>query len=582
MAQYILGISAFYHDSAVVLLKDGEIVSASHEERFTRKKHDSSFPEKSAFFCLKKAKITASDLEAVVFYDKPWLKFERIIKNFLEVFPRGFWQFSKALPLWLHQKLFIKKIISKTLGINSNKIFFSDHHLSHSLSSVCTSPFKESAVLTLDGVGEFATTSLGVYENNKFKKLLEIHYPHSLGLLYSTITGFLGFKVNSAEYKVMGLAPYGKDSFKEEVRKLVNLYEDGSFSLNLKYFEFQYGKKMWSKNLEKLFGKSRKPETELTQRDFDLAYSLQKLTEEIILNLVKFAKKKTNKNNLCLAGGVALNCVANGKILKSKIFDDIYIKPASGDAGGAIGAAYAYFLDKGGKIINKDYFNPYLGSDFSKAEIKEFLDKKKIVYRDLKTDEDCISNIAKKIKGNNVIGWFQGRTEFGPRALGNRSILADARNYDNWQKVNLKIKFREDFRPFAPTCLEEELNNYFDLKKPSPYMLLTAQVKSKNIPAVTHKDNSARIQTINEKQNPKYYKLIKKFYELTSCPVIINTSFNVRSEPIVNSPEDAFNTFINTEMDYLVLDNFIIKKTENLKFVSEKMKKKHLAKFVLD
>jgi carbamoyltransferase len=583
--RYILGISAYYHDSAAAIIKDGKTIAAAHEERFTRKKHDASFPKQAIHYCLKAANIELEDLEAIVFYDKPFLKFERLLKTYLKTFPFGFTQFLQSIPIWLKSKLFLRQKIAKKLNIKEEKIFFSEHHISHAASACFTSSFSECAALTVDGVGEFATTSIGKYKNGKLTILKEIHFPHSLGLLYSTITGYLGFKVNSAEYKVMGLAPYGKDTFSKEVRQLVEIHNDGSFSLNMKYFDFEGGLKMHSKKLEKLFGApARISESDMSEREFNIAHSLQKLTEELMLGLAKEALKATGSKNLTLAGGAALNCVANGKILEEKICDDIYIQPAAGDAGGALGAALYYHHQtyKNTTEQTAKTFSPYLGPKFSDVKIKGFLENTKASYTQLSSDKDCCKQVATLIDGDNVIGWFQGQAEFGPRALGNRSIIADARNKNNWQKVNLKIKFRESFRPFAPSVLEERLNDYFDIDRPSPYMLLVANVKTKDIPAVTHVDNSARIQSVNKEQNPKYYQLIKEFEKNTGCGVIINTSFNVRSEPIVLTPQDAWNVFINTEMDYLVLGNFLIKKENNLSFVDKELKEKHLDQFELD
>ncbi len=582
--KYILGISAFYHDSAAVLLKDGEIISASQEERFTRKKHDESFPKNAIDFCLDYAGISMEDIDTVVFYEKPFLKFERILKSFLCTWPFGFLQFIKAVPIWLKNKLFIKTKIKKYLNIAEEKIFFSEHHISHAASSVYTSPFKESAILVIDGVGEFATTSIGIFKDGKIEMLKEIEYPDSLGLLYSTITGYLGFKVNSAEYKVMGLAPYGEPKYLDKMKKLIHIYEDGSFKLNMKYFKFEKGLRMYSRSLEKLFDEpARKQEGKLNKKHFDIASSLQAITEEIVLNLAIHTKEITNFDNLCISGGVALNCVANGKILKSQIFKNIYIQPASGDAGGALGAALYYWYKNEQIQWNPlNYFSPYLGPSFSEEKIHEFLESKKIKYKKFKNSEECCKEVAKLINGENVVGWFQNRSEFGPRALGNRSIIADARNKDNWKKVNLKVKFRESFRPFAPSVLEERIKDYFDLEKVSPYMLLTAPVKTKNIPAVTHVDNSARIQSVNKEQNLKYYELIKEFEKLTGCGVVINTSFNVRGEPMVNTPKEAFQAFVNTEMDYLVMENFLLDKKENLRFIDSELKEKYIGQFELD
>jgi carbamoyltransferase len=584
MSRYVLGISAFYHDSSAVLVKNDIVLYGAHEERFTRKKHDSEFPKNAISFCLKEAGISAQDLEAVVFYDKPLLKFERIIKTALLSFPFGFSQFLQSIPVWLSQKLHIRSFIAKELDISPQKIFFTTHHLSHAGSAAYTSPFNSCAVLTLDGVGEFATTSISHMKNGILQEKQEIHFPHSLGLLYSTLTAFLGFKVNSAEYKVMGLAPYGKNIFEKEMNELISFHDDGSFSLNMKYFSFERNLSMYSKKLATLFKISpREPESKLLQVHFDIAHSLQKITEKAVLRLVKKAQEITGEESLALAGGVALNCVANEQIVKSGLFKNVYIQPASGDAGGALGAAL-YYIHTHLKVpyTPKEYFSPYLGPKYSQEEILSFLDEIGASYEVLSSDEECIKKASECISGDTVIGWFQGREEFGPRALGNRSIIADARNFSNWKKVNLKIKFREDFRPFAPTCLEEDMEEFFDLSCSSPYMLLTAPVKKTTIPAVTHKDNSARIQSVSLSQNPKYYALIQAFKEKTGVGVIINTSFNVRSEPIVLTPQDAWNTFINTAIDYLFLENVYIKKSDNLRFVDIEAQKKHLSQFELD
>ncbi|HPO05492.1 MAG TPA: carbamoyltransferase [Candidatus Gracilibacteria bacterium] len=579
---YILGISAFYHDSAAALICEGEIIAAAHEERFTRKKHDDSFPQQAINYCLKEAGIEGKDISTVVFYEKPFLKFERLMTNVLATWPRGFNQYIKAIPLWLKQKLWLRSDISKKLGIPKTQIYFTTHHLSHAASSYFTSPFQDAAILTVDGTGEMATTMISKGEGNKLTPLLEIGFPHSLGLLYSTLTGYLGFKVNSAEYKVMGLAPYGKDSFHEEMRKLVEVFDDGSIRLNMKYFAFDRGLKMHSTALEKLFGgPARESESNLGQREFDIAHSLQVLTNEIMLKLAQKAKEVTGSSNLCLAGGVALNCVANEVVLKSGIFKNMYIQPASGDAGGALGAALQYWY-RDHNFSGMDFFSPYLGPQFSREDIQDFLDKRQIAYQDLGDDENCCTTVAKLIDGINVIGWFQGRMEFGPRALGNRSILADARRAENWQRVNLKIKFRESFRPFAPTVMEEKREEYFDIQVHSPYMLLTAPVKVKDFPAITHVDNSARLQSVSKTENPKYHRLLEKYLAQSGVGCFINTSFNVRSEPIVCTPQDAFNVFINTDMDYLVLGNFLIAKKENLKFIDEISQARYLQQFELD
>lgn len=557
---YILGISCFYHDAAACLLKNGKVIAAAEEERFTRKKHDSEFPKKAISYCLKEARIKVQDIDYIGFYDKPLLKFERILLTYISTFPRGYKAFKAAVSIWIKRKLWTREIIRKELDYKG-KIYFIEHHLSHAASSFLVSPFKEAAILTIDGVGEWATATLGKGKENKVELTHELRFPHSLGLLYSAFTYYLGFKVNDGEYKIMGLAPYGKPVYFDKIIKnLLDLKEDGSFKLNMDYFAYHYGDVATNNKFHDLFeGSPRKSETELTQKHKDIAASIQKATEEIVLRMVNHLYKKTKLKNLCLAGGVALNCVANGRILKETPFKNIFIQPAAGDDGGAVGAAafiYHSILKNQREFI---WENTYWGPKFSNKEIQDYLEKNNILFKEY-SDQEIAKIGAKLIADQKIIGWFQGRMEFGPRALGSRSILADAQNKENWQKVNLKIKFRESFRPFAPTVLEEESNKYFDLNCPSPYMLLVSQVKKKNIPAVTHVDNSARIQTIDRKDNPLYHGLIKEFQRLSGCPVIINTSFNVRSEPIVCTPHDAFLCFMKTEMDYLVLGNFLIDK----------------------
>ncbi len=571
---YILGISCFYHDAAACLLKNGQIIAAAEEERFSRQKHDSEFPSQAISFCLKQGGITIKDIDYVGFYDKPLLKFERILLTYIATFPKSYRAFRNAVAVWLKKKLWVKEIIRKELNYQG-EIYFIEHHLAHAASSFLVSPFAEAAILTIDGVGEWATTTCGEGKDNKINLRQEIKFPHSLGLLYSAFTAYLGFKVNDGEYKVMGLAPYGQPIYYQQiVDNLITIKDDGSFKLNLEYFSYHYSFKTTNKKFDDLFGgPPRQPEGELTQAHKDIAASIQKVTEEIILKIVYHLYQKTRLPNLCLAGGVALNCVANGRILRETPFKNIFIQPAAGDSGGAVGvAAYIYYsiLDH-----QRDFVWPhaYWGPEFSNLEIKNYLEKNKIPFIEYPTDI-LIKKTAELIAEQKVIGWFQGRMEFGPRALGNRSILADARNKENWQKVNLKIKFRESFRPFAPSVLEEENSQYFDLNIPSPYMLLVAQVKSPNIPAVTHVDNSARIQTVNQRDNPLYYNLLKEFQRLTGCPVIINTSFNVRGEPIVCTPHDAFLCFMKTEMDYLILGNYFLDKkkmTNNFKEESEKI-----------
>lgn len=558
---YILGISCFYHDSAAALLKNGEIIAAAQEERFTRKKHDDSFPKNAIEFCLSHAGITKDDLHSIAYYEKPFIKFERLLKTYIKTWPRSYISFLKAMSVWLKQKLWIPSIIRKELDYEGD-VYYIEHHLSHAASSFFASPYDDAAILTLDGVGEFATATYGVGEGNDIKILKEIHFPHSLGLLYSAFTYYLGFKVNSAEYKVMGLAPYGEPKFIDEVYKLIDVKEDGSFKLNMKYFSYEHGLTMTSGNFNNLFGSPpRKPETKLTQRDFDIARSLQYVLEEIVLKITGHIKKETGKENLCMAGGVALNCVANGRILRESPFKGIYIQPAAGDAGGAVGAAlftYRKVLKCSEKYQMK---NVYLGPGYKDLQIEGLLEKHGIAFKKL-DDTVLFDKVSDLINSQKVIGWFQGRMEYGPRALGNRSIIADARNKENWQRVNLKIKFRESFRPFAPTVIKEDLQKYFDIETDTPFMLLTAQVKQKDIPAVTHVDNSARIQSVSKDENERYHRLISKFKEKTDTGVIINTSFNVRGEPIVCTPEDALKCFLRTDMDILVLHNYLIDKKE--------------------
>ncbi|MBF0273897.1 MAG: carbamoyltransferase [Nitrospinae bacterium] len=565
----ILGISAYYHDSAAALIQDGKLIAAAQEERFTRIKHDHSFPINACNFCLETAGIEVSDIDYLVFYDKPFIKFERILSTYIATFPYSFPSFVKAIPLWLHEKLWLPQDMKKKLGYEG-EVLFTEHHQSHAGSSYLVSPWDEAAILTTDGVGEFATTTLAVGKGNKIEILDEIHFPHSLGLLYTAFTYYLGFKVNSAEYKVMGLAPYGKPEYYDLImNELIHVKDDGSFKMNMKYFGYDYGLRMTNSNFDKLFGgpPRKSEEGKLTQREYDLAMSVQKVTEEIVLKLCNTLQKKTGLKQLCLAGGVALNCVSNGRLLRESDFDDVFVQPASGDAGGAVGAAYFVYnslLDN-----PKEYTLPhsYFGPEFSNDEIGKFLDKDEfnddIKYEKL-DDDALVKKVAQLIDEQGVIGWFQGRMEFGPRALGNRSIIADPRNPENRDIVNIKIKFRESFRPFAPSVLRENCSDYFELDYDSPYMLLVAQVKENNrtIPAVTHVDGSARIQTVTEEQNPLYYKLIKAFNDLTGCPVIINTSFNVRSEPIVCTPKDAYLCFMRTNMDHLVLGNYLLSKKD--------------------
>jgi len=581
---YILGISCFYHDAAAVLLKDGEIIFAAQEERFTRKKHDESIPIHAVQKALEYAGISIEEVSAVGFYEKPILKFfDRILPTYFKVWPRGFFSFHHAMQEWMPKKLWTAHLLRKELGYRG-ELFFVTHHESHAASSYFPSGFQDATVVTADGVGEMATTTIGYGKGAEVSIVKEIRYPHSLGLLYSALTYYLGFRVNSAEYKVMGLAPYGKPIYTEQMRKLIHLNSDGSFALNMQYFEFEYRLRMTGRAMERLFGQPRrKPEGTLTQFHKDVARSLQEIAEEAMLGIVRHAKELCPSENLCLAGGVALNCVANGKILHSGLFKNIFIQPASGDAGGALGVALTVWHKeyKGARASKMEH--AFLGTAYSDEDIEALLTQEKIPYAHL-SEPELISKTAQLLEGENVIGWFQGRMEYGPRALGSRSILADARNKENWQRVNLKIKFRESFRPFAPVVLEEHAHEYFDLDRESPYMLLVADVhadKRERIPAVTHVDGSARIQTIRREQHPRYYDLVRAFYERTGCPVLINTSFNVRGEPIVESPEDALNCFLHTYMDYLVLGSFLLTKKAMPKHLRSRQKE-YLAQFQLD
>jgi len=567
----ILGISCFYHDSAACLIQDGRLVAAASEERFTRKKHDEAFPHEAIKYCLKAGKITAKDLDHVGFYDKPFLKFERLLSTYLSAFPRGFRSFSKAMPVWLKEKLWIPQLIRKELEYEG-KILFTEHHLSHAASAFLVSPFKEAAILTVDGVGEWATASYGVGRDREIDLFKEIRFPHSLGLLYSAFTYYLGFKVNSAEYKVMGLAPYGVPRYLDQVKRLIAIKDDGSFEMDMRYFSYHHGLRMVNGRFSTLFGgPPRDPESKLEQRHKDIAASVQKVTEEIMLKMASYLHRETKMENLCLAGGVALNCVANGRILREGPFKDLFIQPAAGDAGGALGvAAYIYHSLLGNPRM-PPMEDAYLGPEYSEEEILEALKRYGAPCRRLERNE-LVRDVAALIEGQTVIGWFQGRMEFGPRALGSRSILADARNPENKDVVNLKIKFRESFRPFAPSVLEEKIGEYFEIDRPSPYMLLVAPVREgkRVIPSVTHVDHSARIQSISRKQNPLYYDLIQEFEKRTGVPVIINTSFNVRGEPIVCSPDDAYRCFMRTQMDYLVAGPYLLDKKDQPPFREEK------------
>ena len=600
----ILGISAFYHDSASTLVKDGNIIAAAQEERFSRVKHDARFPKNSIQYVLDQGEIKLNEVDYVVFFEKPFLKFERLLETYLAFAPKGFKSFSLAMPIWLREKLFQKNFLYELLqdldeSINDiKKIKFSEHHYSHAASAFYPSPFKEAIILTLDGVGEWATTTVAHGKDNKIKMLKEIHFPHSLGLLYSAFTYYTGFKVNSGEYKVMGLAPYGKPIYKDLIiENLIDLKQDGSFRLDMSYFNFATGLTMTNKKFEDLFGHPvRKKEDELlTQFHMDIASSIQSVTEEVVLRLTSDIAKEYGIKNLCMAGGVALNCVANGKILKNKTFDNIWVQPAAGDAGGSLGASLAYWhqeLNKARKINpNDDMEGSYLGPKLQNSSLEKELISLKANFKKYSEDE-LIKITANELNKEKTVGWFQGRMEFGPRALGARSILADPRSEKMQKELNLKVKFRESFRPFAPSILNEEVSNWFDLKDSSPYMLLVANVKKEmqitmtseqnqlfgidklnikrsTIPAVTHVDYSARIQTVHQETNPRYHKLISHFKEITGCPVLVNTSFNIRGEPIVCTAKDAFRCFMGTNLDILVIENFILFKSDQPKSLKE-------------
>jgi len=578
---YILGISCFYHDAAACLVKDGKLLAAVGEERFTRKKQDESFPKNAIDYCLSIANIKINDLDYIGFYEKPFLKFDRLLQTYLDTAPKGLFSFLQAIPIWMKEKLWIKNIIKNELNWNGN-IIFPTHHYAHAASSFLVSPFKKAAIITMDGVGEWDTTTWGWGENEKIYLEKTIHFPHSLGLLYSAFTYYCGFKVNSGEYKLMGLAPNGKPKYTKKIYdNLIDVKNDGSFRLNMDYFCYEHGLKMIGSKFEELFGASPLEPEKLPHPQFyrDIASSIQKVTEEIILKLVNHVYKETKIENLCMAGGVALNCVANGRIVKETPCKNLYIQPAAGDAGGAIGTAYYIYNTLLGNKRNFVMDQAYYGPGYSKSEIKNFLDKNKIKYTEFKNDGLLFKQIAKNLNDQKIGGFFNGRMEWGPRALGARSIIADPRSSKMQDILNLKIKHREPFRPFAPSVMEDKAGEYFDLNQPSPYMLLVAQVKKKKIPAVTHVDNSARIQTVSEKQNSRYYNMIKAFYQLSGCPVIVNTSFNIRGEPIVNTPQQAYNCFMGTEMDFLVLENFLLDKTE-MKVTAEH--KKFKDKFALD
>jgi len=610
----ILGISAFYHDSAAALVCDGVIVAAAQEERFTRKKHDSGFPVRAIEYCLEEAGITLEQVDYVVFYDKPFLKFERLLETYLAFAPRGFSSFRMAMPLWLREKLFLKDLLHKELKRFApkfdwaSKLLFSEHHLSHAASAFFASPFEEAAVLTMDGVGEWATTSLAIGRGNDLKVVKEIHFPHSIGLLYSAFTYYTGFKVNSGEYKIMGLAPYGEPRYVDVIlENLIDLKEDGSFRLDMSYFDYCTGLTMTNAKFDKLFGgPPRKPEQRLTQREMDLTASIQAVTELVVLRLARSIAQETGLKNLCLAGGVALNCVANGKVLRDGAFPNLWIQPAAGDAGGALGAALAgYYLHKGqprhvaggGRDAMR---GSYLGPQFEQADIERRLKAAGARFHVL-DEAGLIEACGSALAEEKALGWFQGRMEFGPRALGGRSILGDARSPSMQSVLNLKVKYRESFRPFAPSVLREDVADWFELDGDSPYMLLVADVAQNRripmtaeqqalfgieklnvprseIPAVTHVDYSARIQTVHAETNPRYHALIAKFKEKTGCPVIVNTSFNVRGEPIVGTPEDAFRCFMGTEIERLAVGNCLLLKEEQ----DSRLKQNYEQKFELD
>ena len=603
-SQSILGISAYYHDSAAAVVCDGKIIAAAQEERFSRKKHDASFPAEAINYCLEAAGMRLQDIDEVVFYDKPLVKFERLLETYLSYAPRGLRSFIAAMPVWLKEKLYLKSTLKRELselaGLDAAdlpELLFTEHHQSHAASAFYPSPFERAAVLCLDGVGEWATTTAWVGEGNSLKALWEIDFPHSLGLLYSAFTYYTGFKVNSGEYKLMGLAPYGNPKYVDVIKKhLLDLKEDGSFRLDMSYFSYCTGLTMTSAKFDDLFGgPPRKAESEVSQKEMDLAASIQKVTEEVVLLLGKSIREETGCEYLCLAGGVALNCVANGELLRSGIFKDIWIQPAAGDAGGALGAALAVWHDRHDgvrKVEPGDSMSgAYLGPQFNKEEIRQYLDSAGAVYEEL-DDDVLMPRVADILSQENVVGWFQGRMEFGPRALGARSIIGDPRSKKMQSVMNLKIKYRESFRPFAPSVLMEEVQNYFDHDRGSPYMLMVAPVSEQirtpmtpdenklfgidklnvsrsELPSITHVDYSARIQTVHRCTNPRYHALISAFQVKTGCGVVVNTSFNVRGEPIVCTPEDSYRCFMRTEMDYLVIENFLLHKPDQAKVASD-------------
>lgn len=602
---YILGISAYYHDSAAALLCDGKIIAAAQQERFSRKKHDERFPANALRYCLEEAGIGITDLDAVVFYDKPLVKFERLLETYLSYAPQGLRSFIAAMPVWIKEKLYLKNTLKKELSNLGQcaiselpRLLFAEHHQSHAASAFFPSPFKKAAVLCLDGVGEWATTSAWLGEGNRLTPLWEIDFPHSLGLLYSAFTYYTGFKVNSGEYKLMGLAPYGEPKYVDLIcEHLIDLKEDGTFRLDMQYFNYCTGLTMTNSRFDALFGGPRRaPESELTQREMDIAASIQVVTEEVVMRLARTLQRETGVDSLCLAGGVALNCVANGKLLRNGPFKELWIQPAAGDAGGALGAALAAWYDyhdADREVQAGDSMQgSYLGPRFDAADIRSRLDALGARYTEL-PDESLMLRLAEILEGENVVGWFQGRMEFGPRALGGRSIIGDPRSAKMQSVMNLKIKYRESFRPFAPSVLAERVSDYFELDRASPYMLLVApikeslhipmteeqqqlfgidklNVKRSELPAITHVDYSARVQTVHPQTNPRYYKLLKAFDARTGCGVLINTSFNVRGEPIVGTPEDAYRCFMRTEMDYLVVENFLLAKPDQPEWKEDK------------
>ena len=609
----ILGISAFYHDSAATILVDGKIIAAAQEERFTRKKHDSSYPFNAVEFVLNFSNLKLIDVDQIIFYEKPFLKFERLIETYVAFAPQGFKSFSKAMPIWLNEKLFQKKLIFNHLKEHDknfndeSKILFSEHHLSHAASAFYPSPFDEAIILTADGVGEWATTTVAIGKGNKLDIKKELHFPHSLGLLYSAFTYYAGFKVNSGEYKLMGLAPYGQPKYMNLIlENLIDLKEDGTFMLDQKYFNYATGLTMTNENFDKLFGEKprRSEDDEITQFHMDIASSIQKVTEKIMLMLAKSLRDEFKISNLCLAGGVALNCVANGKILEEKIFENIWVQPASGDAGGSLGAALSlWHIDQENpRVINNldDMKGSYLGPEYSQSDIENELTKIGANFAVI-DEEKLISTTADDLANGEAIGWFQGRMEFGPRALGNRSILGDSRSSAMQKNLNLKIKYRESFRPFAPSILREDLEKWFNINVNSPYMLMVANIsddkiiqmsdeekklfgidklniKRSEIPAVTHVDYSARIQTVHKETNNKYHRLIESFKKKTGCPILVNTSFNIRGEPIVNTPLNAYSCFMGTDLDKLVIGNCYLEKSKQ----DQSLKKNYTKEFELD